>query len=52
MKGAFCILGAVSSGFAYPIAGAKTAEHIATTTCGGNWYVTPSNLQGKDLLPR
>ncbi len=50
VKGAFCILGAVSSGFAYPIAGSKTAQNIATTTCGGNWYVTPSNLQGREPL--
>ena len=50
VKGAFCILGAVSSGFAYPIAGSKTAENIASTTCGGSWYITPSNLQGREQV--
>lgn len=48
VKTAFCILGAVSSGFAFPIAGPKTAGDIASTTCGGTWVVTPSALQGKE----
>ena len=48
VKTAFCILGAVSSGFAFPIAGPKTAGNIASTTCGGTWVVTPSALEGKE----
>ncbi len=50
IKASFCILGAVSSGFAFPIAGAKTATHIAGSTCGGTWAVTPDALKGKERV--
>ncbi len=50
IKASFCILGAVSSGFAFPIAGAKTATNIASTTCGGTWAVTPDALKGKERV--
>jgi hypothetical protein len=46
LKASFCILGAISSGFALPIAGPRTAGHIAGTTCGGSWVITPDNLKG------
>jgi hypothetical protein len=48
VKASFCILGAISSGFAYPIAGAKTAGHIAGSTCGGTWVITPNELKGRE----
>jgi len=50
VKTSFCILGAVSSGFAFPIAGPKTAGNIASSTCGGTWVVTPKALQGKERV--
>jgi len=48
LKASFCVLGAISSGFALPIAGPRTAGHIAGTTCGGSWVITPGNLKGKE----
>lgn len=48
VKASFCILGAISSGFAYPIAGARTAGNIASTTCAGPWTITPGALKGEE----
>ena len=48
VKASFCILGAISSGFAFPIAGAKTAGNIAGATCKGTWAITPDALKGKE----
>jgi len=48
VKASFCILGAVSSGFAFPIAGPKTAGNIVGTTCKGTWAITPNTLKGKE----
>jgi len=50
VKASFCILGAVSSGFAYPIAGPRTAGNIAGSTCKGTWVITPDNLKGKERV--
>ena len=50
VKASFCILGAVSSGFAFPIAGPKTAGNIASSTCGGTWAITPDALKGKERV--
>jgi hypothetical protein len=50
VKASFCILGAISSGFAYPIAGSKTAGHIASSTCGGTWAITPDALKGQERV--
>ncbi len=48
VKASFCILGAVSSGFAFPIAGPKTAANIAGSTCKGTWVITPGTLKGRE----
>jgi hypothetical protein len=50
VKASFCILGAVSSGFAFPIAGPRTAGHIAGATCKGTWAITPDALKGKERV--
>ena len=50
VKASFCILGAVSSGFAFPIAGPRTAGHIASSTCGGTWAITPDALKGRERV--
>jgi hypothetical protein len=50
LKASFCILGAISSGFALPIAGPRKAGKIAGTTCGGSWVITPNNLKGKEPI--
>jgi len=50
VKASFCILGVVSSGFAFPIAGQRTASNIAGTTCGGTWVITPDALQGRERV--
>ena len=47
-KASFCILGAISSGFALPIAGPRTAGNIAGTSCKGSWVITPDNLRGRE----
>jgi hypothetical protein len=47
VKASFCILGVVSSGFAFPIAGQRTASNIAGSTCGGTWVITPDALKGR-----
>ena len=50
VKASFCILGAISSGFAFPIAGPRTAGNIASSTCGGTWAVTPDALKGRERV--
>jgi hypothetical protein len=50
VKASFCILGAVSSGFAFPIAGPKTAGNIAGSTCKGTWAITPDALKGRERV--
>ena len=50
VKASFCILGAVSSGFAFPIAGQRTASNIAGSTCGGTWVITPDALKGRERV--
>ena len=49
-KASFCILGGVSSGFAYIFAGAKTAKQVASTTCRGTWAITPDVVKGKETV--
>ena len=49
-KASFCILGGVSSGFAYIFAGAKAAEKVAGTTCRGTWAITPDVVKGKETV--
>jgi hypothetical protein len=48
VKASFCILGLISSGFAFPIAGPRTAGKIAGSTCEGTWVITPDNLRGTE----
>ena len=50
VKASFCILGAISSGFAFPIAGPRTAGNIAGSTCGGTWVITPDELKGRERV--
>jgi 4-hydroxybenzoate polyprenyltransferase len=50
VKASFCILGGISSGFAFPIAGPQTAGNIAGSTCKGTWVITPSALEGKERV--
>ncbi len=49
-KASFCILGGVSSGFAYIFAGAKAAEKVADTTCRGTWAISPDVVKGKETV--
>ncbi len=49
-KASFCILGGVSSGFAYLFAGAKAAEKVAGMTCRGTWAITPDVVKGKETV--
>ncbi len=50
VKGAFCVLGGVSSGFAFVFGGAKAAGQVAGATCGGTWAITPDALKGKESV--
>jgi hypothetical protein len=50
VKASFCILGAVSSSFAFPIAGPKTAGNIVGSTCKGTWAITPDVLKGRERV--
>lgn len=50
VKGAFCILGGVSSGFAFVFGGPKAAGQVAGATCGGTWAITPDALKGKEQV--
>ena len=50
VKASICVLGAVGSGFALPFAGPKRAGAIASSSCSGNWVITPSNLKGKERV--
>ena len=50
VKASFCILGALSSAVAFPIAGPKTAGNIAGSTCKGTWTITPDTLRGKERV--
>jgi len=50
VKASFCILGAVTSGFAFPIAGPRTAGEIAGATCKGTWVLTPATLKGRERV--
>jgi len=47
-KATFCILGGITSGFAFPFAGADTAGRVATAGCGGTWAITPAVLKGQE----
>lgn len=47
-KATFCILGGVTSGFAFPFAGADTAGRVAAAGCGGTWVITPGVLKGQE----
>ena len=46
-KMSFCILGAITSGFALPF-GTRTAGNIAGGSCKGSWVITPNNLKGRE----
>lgn len=50
VKAAFCILGGVSSGFAFIVGGAAAAGKVAGVTCRGTWVITPDVLKGKERL--
>jgi hypothetical protein len=47
-KATFCILGGITSGFAFPFAGADTAGKVATAGCAGTWAITPGVLKGQE----
>ena len=47
-KATFCILGGITSGFAFPFGGADTAGKVATAGCGGTWAITPGVLKGQE----
>jgi hypothetical protein len=47
-KATFCVLGGITSGFAFPFAGAETAGKVATAGCGGTWAITPGVLKGQE----
>jgi hypothetical protein len=49
-KASFCILGAIASGFTYPVAGAKTAEKVVGTSCRGTWVISPNILRGRERV--
>lgn len=49
-KATFCILGGISSGFAWVIAGREKATEIASTTCRGTWAITPDVVKGKERV--
>lgn len=49
-KATFCILGGITSGFAFPFAGADTAGKVATAGCGGTWAITPGVLKGNEQV--
>jgi hypothetical protein len=48
VKGAFCILGGVSSGFAFVVGGSSAARKVVGTTCRGTWVISPDNLKGRE----
>ena len=50
VKGSFCILGGITSGFTLPFGGTATAGKVATTACGGTWAITPNALKGKERV--
>jgi hypothetical protein len=50
VKGAFCILGGVSSGFAFLVGGAEAAAKVAGATCRGTWVITPNVLKGQERV--
>lgn len=50
VKGSFCILGGITSGFTLPFGGTETAGKVATTACGGTWAITPDALKGKERI--
>jgi hypothetical protein len=50
VKGSFCILGGITSGFTLPFGGTETAGKVATTACGGTWAITPNALKGKERV--
>jgi len=49
-KATYCILGGITSGFAFPFAGAVTAGRVATAGCGGTWAITPGVLKGQERV--
>jgi len=49
-KAAFCILGAVGSGFTLVVAGPKTANKVVSATCRGTWVITPDVVKGKERV--
>ena len=50
IKGSFCILGGIGSAFTLPFAGPRTAERVATASCGGTWAITPDVVKGKERV--
>ncbi len=49
-KASFCIVGGVTSGFAYLFAGANAAEKMVNTSCRGNWVIGPEVVKGKETV--
>jgi len=50
IKGSFCILGAIASGFTLPFAGPETAGKVVGTTCRGTWVITPNVLRDRERV--
>src|SRR4026207_2526257 len=48
VKGSFCILGGITSGFTLPFGGTATAGKVATAACGGAWAITPHPPHGQE----
>lgn len=50
LKGAFCILGGIASGFTVLFAGQEHAGRVAGTACRGTWVITPNAVKGKEPI--
>ena len=48
VKAAFCILGAIGSGFALVAAGPETANKVVSASCRGTWVITPAVVKGQE----
>ena len=47
-KAAFCILGAIGSGFTLVAAGPQTANKVVSASCRGTWVITPAVVKGQE----
>ena len=49
-KAAFCILGAIGSGFTLVVSGSETANKVISASCRGTWAITPEVVKGKETV--